>query len=187
MRRRPGLILLEVLLALALFVMTSLTLLSVISQSIEGLRRSRDRLLAADHARNAMAQIEAGLARPETLNGPVPPWNEHEEEAADSSFVGIDPDDAPTPTFAVEPEWSLEIETEPTEYRGLTLVSVRAFRIDDSGFEFEGSPSYTLKQFVRLRQTDTDGVGLSAEPGPPPPGPATQPPSTRPPGRGGSR
>ncbi|MBZ0172679.1 MAG: hypothetical protein K8E66_09895 [Phycisphaerales bacterium] len=93
MTRGTGAILLEVLLALALFVVTSLTLLSVISQSIEGLRRSQDRLLAADHARNAMARIEAGIARPETLNGPVTPWNGRQESAVDPSFIGIDPDE----------------------------------------------------------------------------------------------
>lgn len=154
---RPGAILLEVLLSLALFVVTSLTLLSVISQSIEGLRRSQDRLLAADHARNAMAQIEGGIARPETLNGPVAPWNERQEETIDPSFIGFDPDDAPAPEFFDEPAWALEIETEPTEHTGLMLVSVRAHRIDETGYEYGGAPSFTLRQFVRLSPGEGSG------------------------------
>jgi len=185
-----GAILLEVLLALALFVTTSLTLLSIIAQSIDGLTRSRDRLLAADHARSAMAKIEAGIERPEALNGPVQPWNTAEQTALDPSFTGFDPDDAPVSLVPQDagPGWSLEIETERTEYTGLTLVRVRAFRVDSDGFEYDRSPSFTLSQFVRLGGDDGErgggepsapSVGGDATPGR---GPFFAPPS----GGGGS-
>lgn len=152
MSRGRGAILLEVLLSLALFVMTSLMLLSIISDSIDGLRRSRDRLIAADHARNAMSLIESGLARPESLHGPVAAWDDRGEAELDDSFIGVTPDDAPSRTTGpVEMSgWALEIETEPAPYRGLMLVVVRAHRVDGSGFESEGAPSFTLRQYVRL-------------------------------------
>jgi len=145
---RRGLILLEVLLSLALFVMTSLALLSIVSDAVDGLRRSRDRLLAADHARGAISMIEAGLARPETLNGPVVP--SAAEATDDPGFIGVDPGDAPQGSFVSVAEWALEIETEQTEWPGLTLVAVRAYRIDPEGFEIEGESSFTLRQIVRV-------------------------------------
>lgn len=151
MIHRRGVILLEILLALALFVMVSLMLLSVINQTLDGLGRSRDRLIAADRAESALAMIESGLARPETLNGPVTPW----QPEADDSMTGIDPDDVPPPADAA-PAWALEIKTEPSEFDGLTLVSVRAYRVDETGSEYDGSPSATLRRLVRLSAAATN-------------------------------
>lgn len=154
---RRGAILLEIVLALALFVATAITLLSVVAGSIDSLNRSRDRLAAADHARNAMAMIEAGIARPETLIGPVAPWSggEGEPSSLDDEFDGTQAGAAPIATapsepFGAETGWALEIETEPAETRGLTLVSVRAFRTDESGSEEEGGASFTLRQIMVL-------------------------------------
>ena len=145
MTNRRGVILLEIMLALALFVTVSLMILSIINQTLDGLGRSRDRLTAADRAESALAMIESGLARPETLNGPIQPTRPE----MDGSATGFDPDDAPPPPDA-EPEWALQIETEPSEFDGLTLVSVRAYRIDESGAEYDGAPSATLRRLVRL-------------------------------------
>lgn len=160
MIHRRGAILLEILLSLALFVMTASMLLSVIGQVVDGLGRSRDRLTAADRAESALALIETGLARPETLNGPVEPWQPEQ----DDSMTGIDPDDAPS-SFDAEPRWALQIETEPSEYEGLTLVSVRAYRIDETESEIEGSPSVTLRRLVRLSASPPDAAsgGLSPD------------------------
>lgn len=170
MNTRRAAILLEIMLALALFVTTSLTLLSIISQSTSGLTRSRDRLVAADHARSAMSQIEAGIALPETLNGPIQPASAQLEEELDPGFIGIDPDDAPAGDQTADPTWALEIETERAEYDGLTLVRVRAHRIDPDGFEPEGAATYTLSQFVRLAGSSQD-----ADAAPPAAGRGAQP------------
>lgn len=166
MNNRRAAILLEIMLALALFVTTSLTLLSIISQSTSGLTRSRDRLIAADHARSAMSQIEAGIARPETLNGPIQPAPAQLGEELDPGFIGIDPDDAPSGEQDADPTWALEIETDRSEYDGLTLVRVRAHRIDPDGFEPEGAATYTLSQFVRLAGTPQATEGAQPAAGP---------------------
>lgn len=156
---RPGAILLEIVLALALFVAVAITLLSVVSGSIDSLNRSRDRLTAADHARNAMAMIEAGIARPETLIGQVQPWTGSEESLAgfddglgpNAGALEMDAMASPSAgTFAEDTRWALEIETEPAEVRGLTLVTVRAFRSDTDGFESESGSSFTLRQIMVL-------------------------------------
>jgi len=170
---RPGAILLEIVLALALFVAVAITLLSVVSGSIDSLNRSRDRLTAADHARNAMSMIESGIARPETLIGPVPPWTGSEEPLAgfdDGLGANIEPEldagsTAPSSmgAFGEDTGWALEIETEPAEVRGLTLVTVRAFRSDTDGFESESGSSFTLRQILVLSgepgEDDFDGIG----------------------------
>jgi hypothetical protein len=181
---RRGAILLEIVLSLGLFLATSMTLFIVVSGAVGSLRRSRAELIASDHARNALAMIEAGIARPETLNGPVAPWSggdEFGEEFGDAGFaVGMD--DAPfmpSGPAGAEPfdagfsggigdgpaggllgvgdtGWSLEIETEPAEVRGLTLVIVRAYETDEAGGEAEGGASFTLRQIVALEGGGSD-------------------------------
>jgi hypothetical protein len=144
-----------VLLSLALFVVTSMMLLSIVGDSIDRLRRSRDLLTAADHARSALSLIESGLARPETLHGAIEAgWGRGDEDAVDPSMIGFDPDDAPGGAWAGPPTWALEIETEATAIPGLTLVSVRAYRIDADGSELEGEAEFTLRQLVRLSGAD---------------------------------
>ncbi|HYE60483.1 MAG TPA: hypothetical protein VD997_00680 [Phycisphaerales bacterium] len=138
-RRRwgRGAILLECVLALALFVAAGLTIMGMMDRAASSVADTRDYEIAVDVARSAMAQIEAGIASPETLNGPVPQWR----DAMDATFD----DDLPD-----ESGWNLEITTEPSQFDGLTKVSVRAFR-QDPGSEDE-LVSYTLHQLVRLTE-----------------------------------
>ncbi len=186
--RAHGAILLEIVLALGLFVATAMTLLTVVSGSIDGLRRSRAQLAGADHARNALAMIEAGLARPETLNGPVQAWSGSDEAgldgfgAGDSGFGtgfagvggigglpesagaggvggGFEMDAGWMSAFGVDTGWALEIETEPAEAPGLTLVIVRAYETDPAGGEREGGASVTLRQILTLSGEDGAGGG----------------------------
>ena len=156
---RTGAILLEIVLALGLFMATAITLLAVVGGAIDSLNQSRDRLTAADHARNAMAMIEAGIARPETLAGPVAPWSGNAQAEPMPGFSDdAQPDDFSSPPQSpqnpVGPEgdtgWALEIESEPAEVRGLTLVIVRAHRVDENGTEIEDGSSFTLRQILRL-------------------------------------
>ena len=170
---RRGSILLEVVLAFGLFVATAMTLLGVIGGAIDSLSRSRDRVVGADHARNALAMIEAGIARPETLSGPVLPWAGPEDgqlgaavggdepfamddmfSAADGGDAFADQGQSPLGDAENETGWALEIETEPAEIRGLTLVTVRAFRTDGAGVEVEGGGSVTLRQILPLDADD---------------------------------
>lgn len=138
--KRRGAILLECVVAVAIFVAAGLMVLGSVSRASESLERSREAEKAADLARSAMAKIESGLARPETLIGPVKPDDEGSGKVMRES--------AATP-------WSLEIETEPSRFAGLTRVTVKAVKRSGS----TESASYTLHQLVRLFGAERSGVG----------------------------
>lgn len=154
MRARAAL-LLEVLVSLAILVSVSMAIGAV-------LRDSTDRLLdvgrvgvARDLARSAIAQIEAGVATPEALNGPVPVWDSSRALAELGDEVGPRSSDEIDPGSGVpEPSgWTLEIETQPSAFEGLTLVSVTAIHADDP------RARATLHQLVRLAPVGEEGVG----------------------------
>lgn len=182
--RRRGGILLEVVLSLALFSMASLAILSILSDGASRLARGRDMLVGEDLARTALSLIEAGIATPESLNGPI-------EAGLSEAFDGLggptDGDgfddsagfdeagalDAPLPSegdFAEDPlaepsepfgiGWALEIEAEISEYPGLTLVSVTARResLGSVGGDVGGAV-VTLRQLVRLSGEQEAGIG----------------------------
>jgi len=125
-RGRRAALLLEVLLALALFVMTALAILSIVRDAVGRLESARERLEAADLARSAMAAIEAGLYRPAALNGPVPVEGLFAEDDQDSGAV---PASSPIGEAGADrPSWTLEIDTQPSEFPGLSLVTVSVLR-----------------------------------------------------------
>jgi hypothetical protein len=139
-RSTRGAVLLECLLALALFVACGLAVMAMMDRAASSVATTRDSEIAVDVARTAMAKLEAGLATAETLNGPVPAWRDERDGTFDESL----------PTGAA---WNLEIHTEPSQFEGLTKVSVRAFK-QTVGSENELA-SYTLHQLVRLGPADT--------------------------------
>ncbi len=106
-RPRQGALLLEVLLALGLLVAGAISILSIVRTGAGGLTRVRELDHAANLARSAMAQIEAGLASPESLHGPIR--------------------DSESPDSPGEPVSGLEyaIDTQPSAFPGLTQITVR--------------------------------------------------------------
>lgn len=132
---RRGAVLLECLLALALFVACGLSVMAMMDRAMASVAATRDAEIAADIARSAMAKIEAGLGTPETMNGPVPEWRDELDVSFDESL----------PTGAV---WHLEVTTEPSQFEGLTRVSVRAYK--QAPMSDTELASYTLVQLVRL-------------------------------------
>jgi hypothetical protein len=151
---RRGALLMETILALAIFVMAGTAVLSLMRGAAGGLIQAREMEKAADLARSAMAKMEAGLATPQTLNGPVRPWlvedaekGERHEGADEGASTG----------------WELEIDTEKSQFTGLTSVTVRAVKRDESGGgrASAGMPevSYTLRQLVRLGGKGEDKAG----------------------------
>ena len=148
---RRGALLLEIVLALAIFVAAGLTVLAMVNRGAATVGATRDRARAINLARSAMAKIEAGVARPETLLGPVRSWQSEEAptDAPDTQPSG--PDDA----RPGDRGWELDIKTEPTAYDGLTAVTVSAFRRVGAGERV--SVSFTLTQFVRLTVRAPDG------------------------------
>jgi len=147
---RRGALLLEVLLSLALFVMAGLTILTIVGDAIARLDDSRERLEAADLAHSAMAAIEAGLYDVNTLSGPVPEGGLFNDDDLDSGGIDMSPELGDT--------WSLEIETDRSDFEGLSLVSISVLREAPSagiamGFDADAGPKgpvYTLVQLVAV-------------------------------------
>jgi hypothetical protein len=149
---RRGLLLMEALLALAIFVMIGIAILSMVHGAGTTVARSRDAARAADLARSAMAMLEAGMATPRTLSGPVRSWAEAQERADEFAFgLGNEVGPGGSP-------WELEIETSPSEFTGLTRVTVRALRRVSANSE-QLAASYTLRQLVRLNAAAEDEAG----------------------------
>lgn len=155
-RGQRGVLLLEVLLALAIFVMAGGAILMLVDRAMRGLEHTRAAAQAADLARSTMARIEAGLGTPVTLNGPVRAWPEsddgrREEDLTDGSLGsgGIAPE---------ETGWEVEIETDPSSFPGLTTVSVRAIKRSPPGSATVAA-EYTLRQLVRLGGKGEDAAG----------------------------
>jgi hypothetical protein len=147
-------------LAVSLFVMAGMAILSLVGGSVEGLGRSRDAAVAADLARSAMARLEAGLGTGQTLSGPVGRWEEDEsvwegDDAAGpmSGFADI----AAAPTL-----WEIEIDTEPSRFDGLTLATVRAFKRAGENSE-QIAAEFALRQLVRLGAEGDDVAGEADE------------------------
>lgn len=140
--KRRGVMLLEVMLALALTVVVGMVVLSAVSQATGALRDAREMQVAVDLARSAMAKLEAGIESTLTLSGPVKAWSEDANLAEVGEGGG-------------ETGWELVVESEPTEYEGLTYVAITARRVD----VLEGGPTYTLRQLVRLASKEEEGIG----------------------------
>ncbi len=151
-----GALLLEMLVAVGLFVVAGLAIGASVNRGLGALIQDREQTKAADLARSAMAMLEAGIETPQTLNGPVLAWQD------DSSMLNGDEMAGPvTQSFdegAIDDSgWELEVLTEPSEFDGLTIVSVTAMRLDvDSG---NIGISHTLHQLMRLREEGDDVVG----------------------------
>lgn len=161
MRSGPGergALLLEMLLALGLFVVAALTISAAVDRGSGSIIRQRDLLRAGDLARSAMARLEAGLATPETLSGAVPAWgmgDEMEGEAI-ASVEGIAFDED-----ADESGWEIEVEREASEFEGLSVVRVTARRVDSESGDV--LVEHTLHQLVRLIEEGAEIAGEEDE------------------------
>jgi hypothetical protein len=134
---RSGAVLLEVVLAIAMFVTWGTAILVLEDRSITGLQRARHSEQARDLACSAMARLECGTDTRRTLAGPVKP---------DQGFQ--------VPTG----EWELKVQSEPSQFPGLTTVSVTASR-RASGRADAVVASYTLRQLVRFSELPADRPG----------------------------
>jgi hypothetical protein len=135
-----GSILLEVLLAIAIFVAAGIATLRVADMATNAASRTALRAKAEDLARSAMAKLEAGVATSETLSGPVKPESDDE-------------------TLSPEDEgWEIEIETEPSRFAELTHVTVRVIR--RTGERETPELTHELHQLVRLVRRVDDAPGV---------------------------
>jgi hypothetical protein len=142
--------LLEVMLALALVVVVGLLVLGAVSRSTDALRAARERQVAVDLARSAMAKLEAGIESSTTLNGPVKAW----AEGMNLAEVSEEGD---------ETGWELIVETEPTTFDGLTYVTITArrerYNVASVDTGAGAGESYTLRQLVRIAEKAEEGIG----------------------------
>jgi hypothetical protein len=93
-----------------------------------------------------MSRIEAGVDSPQALNGPVTSW-----------LASVDADE----DFQKRPEslgWELQITNEPSQFRGLTRVTITALKRPQEDPE-RIVASFTLRQLVRLSGKGADTIG----------------------------
>ncbi|MFT5422443.1 MAG: hypothetical protein ACI89L_000200 [Phycisphaerales bacterium] len=112
---RHGSLLFEMVIALGIFAGSAITISGVVVRAAQTVESGRTQIEADDLARSALTLIQVGVISPEAADQ----LSEHEVRglvAADPMSVGMDTDTAP--------RFELTIETQPTDWRTLTLVSV---------------------------------------------------------------
>ncbi|MBK7406072.1 MAG: type II secretion system protein [Phycisphaerales bacterium] len=154
-RRIRGWVLLEMILALTIFIFTALTVLGSIAQGIAAAERTRSHAQAVDLARSTMAKLEAGLGTMQNLAGPVPAWEPDAAptDGADGPGAGGFSDTAPPPSL-----WEVEIDSLPSPFSGLTQVTVTVVKRPAPDSE-RVVASYSLHQLVHLLPERQDSVG----------------------------
>ena len=119
MIRRPrGAILLEVLLAIGLFVGAAAFCLGVTKSLFSALDRADRRRLAIDLARSKLAELDAGLISVQDLRGE---W---------SGGVGSRQDDVELEVAASGPSWEIDTVTTRTEYVGAFSASRSSYYLN---------------------------------------------------------
>lgn len=137
---RHGIALLEVLVAVAVFVTAAAALLTCADRASSSLSRQKQRALALDLAASALAVIDAGVLQPEAVSsavrtrGGVPSIDLGE---------GVSDEDRDSP-------WTLTIESEPASTDGLVWLTATASR--------RNGESAALKQLIRLTPFGPDAI-----------------------------
>lgn len=125
--------LLDLVLALSMFVVGGLAVLTQMDFGARRIIEAEHRMGAAGVARTAMALLESGAMGDRELNGPASAWATPIGEGA-----ALDP----------SVEWVCEVELEPSEWPGLSLATVRVRRVP-AGSELDAWPVLvTLRQLV---------------------------------------
>ncbi len=143
-RRHRGAMLLEVMLAVGLFVGSAAFCLGVTRSLFESLQRADRRHLAVDLARSKLAELEAGLVTLQDLRGE---W---------SGAVGSRPRDDLEST-APGPVWEIDVTTSLSEYAGLSLIELTVMEVfHDTGADRDDTVSFTLRRLIALREQDPE-------------------------------
>lgn len=138
--RNRGGILFEIMLSIAIFSGAALFTLRAVSNALSAFDRSARRQQAMDVARSTLAELEVGLVTIADLRDRTERTLARD---ADGQRDRLDTNDD-------EPHWVIEIETERTEYAGLTLVEL-IVRESSGGDSAEADAiSITLRQLMTL-------------------------------------
>jgi hypothetical protein len=138
--------LLEVVLAVVLFVGAA-SFCMVATRSLFGtLERIDRRQRAVDLARSKLAELEAGQVTLSELRGE---W---------SGAIGSRLEDDDLEIEPRGPVWEFDVETSRTEFTGLTLVelTVREITTETGPDEPTTDVSFTLRQLMALREEDAE-------------------------------
>jgi hypothetical protein len=152
--------LLEVVLSVVLCVGAASFCLAATRSLFGTLERIDRRQRAIDLVRSKLTELEAGQVTLGELRGE---W---------SGAVGSRLEDEDLEREPRGPAWEIDVETSPTEFRGLTLVELTVTEItngtgpdearglqgrqSEAGTDARGGESFTLRQLMALRETDTE-------------------------------
>jgi hypothetical protein len=126
-------VLLDLVLALAMFVIGGLAVLTQMDFGARRIIEAEHRMGAVGVARTAIALLESGAMGDRELNGPASAWATPVDAAG-----GLEPG----------VEWVCEVEVEPSAWPGLSLATVRVRRVP-AGAEGDAWPVLaTLRQLV---------------------------------------
>ncbi len=143
-RRHRGAMLLEIMLAVGLFVGSAAFCLAVTRSLFASLQRTDRRHLAVDLARSKLAELEAGLETVQNLRGE---W---------SGAVGSRLEDD-LETIAPGSVWEIDVTTSLSEYRGLSLIELTVMEVSqDAGADRDDAVSFTLRRLIALREQDPE-------------------------------
>ena len=126
---RRGALLLEVLVSIAIFVAAAAFCVRATSDAVDALDRTERRLVAADLARSAMAQLQAGVLSLADLR--------------DGTVFGEDRDDDRLMTIG---QWRIEVRTRPSLRPRLTVVTLT---VEEDGVDLPAR--FVLRELVALR------------------------------------
>ena len=141
---RAGFVLLDLVLALAMFTVGGLAVLSQMDFGVRRVIEAEHRLAAAGVARSALALFESGAMGDRELNGPAGAWlDPAEDEGGDDTA-----------------QWVCEFDIEPSNWPELVLATVRVRRVP-AGLEADGQPVLVeLRQLTFLRGPGEGDAGV---------------------------
>ena len=166
-------VLLEAIVGVALFTVFAIAVLASASRALDTARNAREHALAFDVARTALSLVDAGIATPEDVTGPVSSW----------SVVGGAPDASLTPAWglaldasplgsgsaAPADEWTTSVTRQPADAEGLEWLVISAWRGErEATASAEGGSTRPAPRVVTLRQlvrAAGDGAAISAPTG----------------------
>jgi len=157
MSGRRGFALIDVVVALSIFVVGGLAILTQVRAGGARVLEAERRAAAVGVARSAMALLEAGLASERTLAGPPGEWL-LEDPAGDGERrpAGLG--------AAVAGVWTVEVQLDPAPYTGLTLATVRVLPAEAES-DADGGRGPTPAVAVLRQLVPLDG-GAAAGSGP---------------------
>lgn len=130
---QTGVVLLDLVVALALFVVGGLAVLAQLDSGARRVIDAEHRVGAYGVARTALALLESGAMGDRELSGPASAWA---TPAAGSTSMELGA------------QWVCEVDLEPSSWPELSLATVRVRRVS-AGAEADGQPVLaTLRQLV---------------------------------------